>query len=57
MISTRYYDSRSKDVAEELRTARQARDRGTSLPAITQAVLDRWMQSVWACPSDRRVHC
>jgi hypothetical protein len=60
MISTKYFDQRGKDVVAALRFGKKptgAKSRSGSLPAVTQAVLSRWMQSVYVCPSSYATGC
>ena len=57
MISTRYYDQRTKDVIDTLRTAGVPAAEGDTLPAVTRAVLHRWMQSVYVCQSGACALC
>jgi hypothetical protein len=50
MISTKYYDNRSNDVIQLVRSGAK-RESATVLPTVTKAVLHRWMQSVSLCRS------
>jgi hypothetical protein len=60
MISTRYFDQRGKDVLAALRSGKKptgVSSRSAKLPAATQAVLSRWMQSVYVCRDAEPAGC
>jgi hypothetical protein len=60
MVSTKFFDQRGKDVLAALRTGKKPTGvsrRSGSLPAETQAVLSRWMQSVYVCPRAELTGC
>jgi hypothetical protein len=60
MISTRYYDNRFKDILQTLQTRKKRSGTSASaatLPTSTQAVLNRWMRSVYLCRSNEPGMC
>jgi len=60
MISTKYFDQRGRDVIAALRTGKEPtgpKSRSTALPPVTQAVLSRWIQSVYVCPEAEPMCC
>jgi hypothetical protein len=60
MISTKYFDQRGKDVLAALQTGKKptgVSSRSATLPAVTQAVLSRWMQSVYVCRDAEPTGC
>jgi hypothetical protein len=60
MISTKYFDQRGKDVMAALQSGKKptgSKSRSAALPAVTQAVLSRWMQSVYVCPRAEPAGC
>jgi hypothetical protein len=58
MISTKYFDQRGRDVIAALRSGNNpTKSRSAKLPALTKAVLSRWMQSVYVCPRAEFTGC